>query len=259
TPGGTVTPSVQPTVPGSVDPNVTPQPTVNPTPTDTTGAPVTPPTGSEPDPDAEPCKEGDNLAVVHTNGNWIGCDPEVATDNPGGVQGAFYLYSDGTSCDDTAVPCDDTGCHLKGTSIVGDPAEDWGCGLGLGLNTDAAEQKQPYTGATCFDVEIAGTTGGLDLRIAFTQHDGTGSTTVAPFRNVAAFDDGWSDEVCITDVSCPSWSLDDNLCEAGDQVYDLQIQVAAGELDAEYDLTLTKLVPKSGSDVVANPGMGPAT
>src|SRR5690606_13497917 len=30
-------------------------------------------------------------------------------------------------------------------------------------------------------------------------------------------------------------------------------------LDAEYDLTLTKLVPKSGSDVVANPGMGPAT
>src|SRR5690606_21294491 len=39
---------------------------------------------------------------------------------------------------------------------------------------------------------------------------------------------------------------------------DLQIQVAAGDLDAQYDLTLTTLIPKSDSGVVANPGMGPA-
>ncbi len=207
---------------------------------------------------SEPCVEGDNLPLIVTNGNWVGCDPAVATDNPGGVQGAFYLYSDGASCDDTAVPCDATGCHLKGTSIDGDPGEDWGCGLGLGLNTDADEVKHPYTGATCFDVEIAGSTGGLELRIAFTQHDGSGSTTVAPFRSIAPFDDGFSGEVCIADVDCPSWSLDDNLCEVTGDAYDLQIQVAAGEMDTDYDLTLTKLVPKTTSGVVMNEGMGPA-
>src|SRR5690606_25651499 len=123
--------------------------------------------------------------------------------------------------------------------------------------------KQPYTGATCFDVEIAGTTGGLDLRIAFTQHDSTGSTVVAPFRNIAPFDDGWSGEVCVSDVSCPSWSiaedLDEPLCEEQGLAFDLQIQVAAGEMDTEYDLTLTKLIPKSGSGVVVNEGKGPSS
>ncbi len=260
-PGGTPQGSVPPG-PGADTPQPGPTvstptaPTPNPTATtpDGTVAPGGEPGSTE---ETEPCKEGDNLAVVHTNGNWIGCDPALDSDNPGGVQGAFYLYGDGTSCDDTAVPCDETGCHLQGTSIDGDPAEDWGCGLGLGLNTDANEQKQPYTGATCFDVAIAGTTGGLELRIAFTQHDGSGSTVVAPFRNIAPFADGWSGEVCVADVSCPSWSLEDELCETSGDVYDLQIQVAAGEMDTAYDLTLTQLVPKAESSVVANDGMGP--
>lgn len=263
TPNPSGTPNPVGTTPG--DPGVNPQPDNSAT-TPTTPTPVPtsvnpPPTGTDPGSteEGEPCKEGDNLAVVHTNGNWIGCDPEVDTDNPGGVQGAFYLYGDGSSCDDTAVPCDETGCHLKGTSVVGDPAEDWGCGLGLGLNTDVNEQKHAYTGATCFDVEIAGTTGGLDLRVAFTQHDGSGSTVVAPFRNIAPFTDGWSGEICVADVSCPSWSLEDNLCEVTDQIFDLQIQVAAGEMDTAYDLTLTKLIPKSESSVVVNEGMGPST
>lgn len=266
-PGTTVDPTgVTPTAapqPGSTtelgsggDPQ--PNPTV---PDSTTTGPAPMPTGTDTTPTSgvEPCKEGDNLALAHTNGNWIGCDPALDTDNPGGIQGAFYLYGDGTSCDDSAVPCDEGGCHLRGTSVVGDPAEDWGCGLGLGLNTDADEQKHPYTGATCFDVEIAGTTGGLDLRVAFTQHDGSGSTPVAPFRNIAPFTDGWSGEVCVADVSCPSWSLDTALCEVTNQVYDLQIQVAAGEMNTEYDLTLTKLVPKTESSVVGNEGSGPTT
>lgn len=246
-----VDPGVNPLNPGvnPVNPGVTPQPT-------STGTTSTAPqdTGN-----AQPCIAGDNLAVVHTNGNWIGCDPTLTTDNPGGVQGAFYLYGDGKSCDDTAVPCDASGCHLKGTSIDGDPGKDWGCGLGLGLNTDANDKKQPYTGATCFDVEIEGSTGGLELRVAFTQHDGTGSTDVAPFRNIAPFTNGFKGEVCVADVSCPSWSLDDNLCEVSGKVYDLQIQVAAGSMAANYDLTLTKLVPKATSGVVVNEGKGPST
>ncbi len=260
-PGVVTTPGVTPPVTPGTTPGVTPPVTPGTTPGVT--PPVTPGTTPGVTPPVEECKTGDNLAVIHTNGNWIGCDPALSTDNPGGVQGAFYLYGDGTSCDDTAIPCDDTGCHLKGTSIEGDPAEDWGCGLGLGLNTDESEAKHPYTGATCFDVEIAGSTGGLDLRIAFTQHDGSGSTVVAPFRNIAAFDDGWSGEVCVTDVSCPSWSIAEDLaeplCEESGEAYDLQIQVAAGEMDATYDLTLTKLVPKSESGVVVNEGMGPAS
>lgn len=266
---GTVNPNptgVQPLPTGvNPDPGVTSQPGVNPQPTGVNPQPITPvgpgpvdPGPVDPGP-TEECKTGDNLAVIHTNGNWIGCDPESSADNPGGVQGAFYLYGDGASCDDTAIPCDASGCHLKGTSIDGDPGADWGCGLGLGLNTDASEVKQAYTAAECFDVEIAGSTGGLELRIAFTQHDGTGSTSVAPFRSIAPFTDGWSGEVCITDVSCPSWSLADELCEETGKVYDLQIQVAAGEMDTDYDLTLTKLVPKAESGVVGNDGEGPAT
>lgn len=270
-PSGTLPPGVQPPAPPGTTPGVEPPvppgttPGVQPpVPPGTTPAGTTPvPSATEPGGTSEPCKQGDNLALIHTNGNWIGCDPEVSTDNPGGVQGAFYLYGDGKSCDDKAIPCDDTGCHLSGTSIDGDPGADWGCGLGLGLNTDASEVKQPYTGATCFDIEIAGTTGGLDLRIAFTQHDGTGDTVVAPFRNIAPFANGWSGEVCISDVSCPSWSiaedLDEPMCEETGKAYDLQIQVAAGEMDTEYDLTLTKLIPKSDSGVVVNEGKGPSS
>lgn len=259
---GTVPGPVNPVNPtGTVQPNgTTQQPVVNPTSTDPVNpTPVNPTptsTGGNTEPTQE-CPTGSDLAVVHTNGNWIGCDPESSTDNPGGVQGAFYLYGDGKSCDDTAVPCDAQGCHLKGTSIDGDPGKDWGCGLGLGLNTDVDEVKHPYTAAKCFDVVLEGSTGGLDLRIAFTQHDGTGATKVAPFRNIAAFDNGWSGEVCVTDVSCPSWSLEDNMCEETGSAYDLQIQVAAGEMDAEYNLTLKSLIPKTDSSVVVNDGMGP--
>src|SRR5690606_6535106 len=163
-PGGTLPPGVQPPITPGATPGVQPPlppattPGVQPpaAPGTTPGAPGTTPVPSATDPGgtSEPCKEGDNLALIHTNGNWIGCDPALSTDNPGGVQGAFYLYGDGTSCDDKAIPCDDTGCHLKGTSIDGDPGEDWGCGLGLGLNTTETASgesvKQPYTGATCF-------------------------------------------------------------------------------------------------------------
>lgn len=261
---GTVNPNptgVQPLPTGvNPDPGVTSQPGVNPQPTGVNPQPITPvgpgpvdPGPVDPGP-TEECKTGDNLAVIHTNGNWIGCDPESSADNPGGVQGAFYLYGDGASCDDTAIPCDASGCHLKGTSIDGDPGADWGCGLGLGLNTSATDTKQPYTAATCFDIEIAGTTGGLELRIAFTQVPVPDEAPVAPFRSIAPFTNGWSGEVCVTDVSCPNWSIEDELCKETGNVYDLQIQVAAGEMDTNYDLTVTKLIPKAEGGTTPTPG-----
>lgn len=194
--------------------------------------------------EAAMCPSDSNLVAValQTDG-WIGCDPADATDNPAGLQGAFYAYGDGTSCTAPANPCTGTGCCISGATIAGDPGTYWGCGLGFELNATGgdASVKQAYSGGLqCFDITLTGSSGGNAVRIAYTQAaDTTG--LVAPYVEIAPVADSWSGSVCFADVACPSWAMADQ-CSAAAQ-YDLQIQVVGGDTAGAFDLCLSSLVP----------------
>jgi hypothetical protein len=190
------------------------------------------------------CPSDPNLVAValQTDG-WIGCDPEVATDNPAGLQGAFYAYGDGTSCTPPANPCTGAGCCISGATIVGDPGTYWGCGLGFELNASGgdASVKQAYSGGLqCFDIALSGSSGGNEVRIAYTQ---AASTTglVAPYVEIAPVAGSWSGTVCFADVACPAWAMAGQC--AADAQYDLQIQIVGGDAAGAFDLCLSSLVP----------------
>lgn len=114
------------------------------------------------------------------------------------------------------------------------------------------ERKLPYSGpATCFELTFTGTTGGLTLRVGFTQYaDPTVKTqSVAPFKTLRAFTNGWTGKVCFADVTCPNWSsapgqgCPANMVATPSSSYDLQVQVPGGDGANTYDFCLTKVVP----------------
>lgn len=178
------------------------------------------------------------------------------------------------------------GICLSGTTIKDATYAAWGCGMGLSLNTTTTttngsgdgtagapgfagapsvagaagaagaaaseEQKLTYSGpATCFELTFTGTTGGLTLRVGFTQYaDPTIKTqSVAPFKTLRSFTNGWTGKVCFADVTCPNWSTAPgqgcpaNMVATPSSSYDLQIQVPGGDGANTYDFCLTKVVP----------------
>jgi hypothetical protein len=117
----------------------------------------------------------------------------------------------------------------------------WGCGIGLELNATGgtASIKQAYAGsAKCFEYALTGSSGGNELRIAFTQSaDTTGK--VSPYVSIPAFTNGKSGTVCFKDVSCQG----QNNCAVGATQYDIQINVVGGNHAGAYDFCLSSLVP----------------
>jgi len=214
---------------------------------------------------------GDNIINAECE---VDGGPEVM-----GVVGGFYIYGDqdaehpdGQSCTvppKGTKPCGaadagtGSGICLSGETIKDTTYAAWGCGIGLSLNaaeTDdtgavgdaGTDEKLTYSGpATCFELTFTGTTGGLTLRVGFTQYADPSikSQGVAPFKTLRAFTDGWTGQVCFADVTCPNWpTAPDQGCPA-DMVatpsssYDLQIQVPGGDGANVYDFCLTKVVP----------------
>jgi hypothetical protein len=199
------------------------------------------------------------------------------------VVGGFYVYGDqsadhpnGQSC--TIPPKDTKACEpvtgdsgggicLSGATIKDSTYAAWGCGIGLSLNTAEASgstatdggtsdagtsDKLTYSGpATCFELTFTGTTGGLPLRVGFTQYADPSIKTqgVAPFKTLKAFTDGWTGQVCFADVTCPNWSTAPgqgcpaNLVATPSSSYDMQIQVPGGDSANTYDFCLTKVIP----------------
>jgi hypothetical protein len=205
------------------------------------------------DGDADDCPTGENLA---TYGDWIGCDPLTHDDDPYDIQGSWYIFGDGGgSCATTSTECDETGCRFHGRTLdSGDYDADWGCGMGLGLNTDypdpdntGVNNKLPFAGeADCFAMTIEGSSGGAEVRIMFTQFEDN-EDRVSPFIPIGPVDGSWdSPSVCFDDAACPTW---DSNCEDTGDNYDLQIQVAGGDAAGSFDLKLTRLIPNAGSVV----------
>ncbi len=190
------------------------------------------------------CPTDPNL-VLH--GGWVGCDPASTEDNPQGLQGSFYMFGDGTSCTEVATPCGDAGCCMNGATVVDATYTAWGCGLGLELNSSGGPSsvKSPYAGPVkCFDIDLAGDSGGNIVRIGYTQEpDMTGK--VAPFVELDPITGGWSGTICFEDAQCPNWMPVPD-CTTGAQ-YDLQIQVVGAVQAGAFDLCLTNLVAHDGS------------
>ncbi|MET0792103.1 MAG: hypothetical protein ABW061_11330 [Polyangiaceae bacterium] len=181
---------------------------------------------------------------------WVGCDPASATDNPQGLQGAFYTFGDGSSCTtSTTSVCSATGICLSGATVVDPTYAKWGCGIGMELNATGgtASMKQAYTGpATCFKYTLTGSSGGNEVRIAFTQAANTDGV-VSPYVSVPAFSNGATGTVRVGDVSCQGQTK----CTKGTTPYDLQINVVGGNTAGAYNLCLSDLQPvTSGSSTL---------
>jgi len=189
--------------------------------------------------DVTACSTDSNL--VKASACWVGCDPASTTDNPMGLQGSFYTYGDGSSCTVMNPPCSANGICLSGSTVVDKTYAKWGCGMGLELNATGGTPsvKQAYTGsATCFNYTLTGSSGGNEVRIAFTQSaDTTGK--VSPYVSIPAFTNGKTGTVCLKDVSCQGQMN----CTVGTSQYDLQVNVVGGNNAGAYNVCLTSLVP----------------
>lgn len=219
------------------------------------------------------CDASTNLianALTSTTFNWIGGDGTLTTDNPCGVQGAIYAYSDkgldgaigGTDASvqspalDTVAggetrltPCSaDKGCCISGATskwpVSGTTtdytASVWGGGLGVSLN-DPGEggTKQAFAGSIKgLNVTVAGTLNGQVLRVGYTQ---TATDACAPFitqTSVGTFAVPFTGS-----IACPTWSCTPACVPPTSTPYDLQVQVVGGDSAGAFDICITSITP----------------
>ena len=209
------------------------------------------------------CSTDTNL--VNATGCFVGCDPALSTDNPNGIQGAFYTFGDGASCTQplTNPPCTTAGICLSGSTVVDPTYAKYGCGMGLELNATGGltSMKQPFTGSvSCFDYTLSGDSGGDEVRIGFTQ---TADTTnrVSPYVSIPAFNGTKTGTICTKDVTCPTPAPVPPNCALTGMSYDLQILVVGGNHAGPYHLCLTSLKPTGSGTTTLGPicGVAPET
>ena len=190
-----------------------------------------------------------NTTNLVNDKGWI-----CAKDTAIAIQGAFYGYTDGSTC--TTPPpaniCSTGSCCISGTTVVDATFAKWGCGIGMELNSSGGTppMKSAYAGPVkCFDITLTGSSGGNSVRIGFTQASDN-TNKVAPFVTLAAFTSGWMGRVCFTDAECPDWAVTDGTCTkpvgSAGMPYDLQIQVAAGSTAATvgaFNVCVSKIAP----------------
>jgi Glycosyl hydrolase family 12 len=180
------------------------------------------------------CSTDPNL--VNATGCFVGCDPTLTTDNPDGIQGAFYGYGDGVTCPAMPPPpCTAAGACMTGTTMA--VAADYGCGLGLQLNS-----KMAYTGpATCFGYTLTGNSGGNEVRIGFTQV--AAPTGVSPYISIPAFNGTKTGTACIKDAICNGFAGCTPPSTTAPAAYDIQFQVVGGTKSGAFNLCLSSLTP----------------
>jgi len=178
--------------------------------------------------------------LVNSSG-WVGCDPDLETDNPAGFQGPFYTFGDRIACDPPAgSPCTTGSCCLSGATIVDETYLAWGCAIGFGFNTSAdGLDPSPYSGgASCFHLTLTGSSGGNAVRIAFTQ---SLQDDISPYVELPPVAVRREATVCFSDASCPVWAED--FCQITGENYALHIMVMGAERDSTFTLCLESLIP----------------
>ncbi len=192
---------------------------------------------------ADTCIVDADLLKAAADSCFVGCDPTISTDNPDGIQGAFYTFGDGSSCTPMNPPCTAQGVCLSGATVVDKTYAKWGCGLGLELNSSGGTTpvKSAYAGdATCFNYVLTGNSGGNEVRIAFTQ---TADTTnrISPYVSIPAFTNGKTGTVCFKDVTCQG--ADPTKCALTGMDFDFQVNVVGGNNAGNYNVCLSSLTP----------------
>jgi hypothetical protein len=204
----------------------------------------------------------DPTNLVRTGG-WI-CDLTAADM----IQGAWYGYGDGTSCPaTTANPCTSGSCCMMGATVVDSTFAKWGCGIGMELSSSGGTTpvKTVYGGpAKCFNITLTGSSGGNPVRIGFSQSPTPASNAVSPYKEIPAFTNGWTGQVCFADVTCPSWSIppmaNPATCMktgADGTPVDMQLQIPGGALAGNFNVCISKVEPVlSGSTGTGGTGGG---
>ena len=182
---------------------------------------------------------GENLVNVE---GWVGGDPATASDNPAGVQGAWYLYGDQITCVvPEGNPCTADGCCLEWTTIVDSTYESWGCAIGLELNSTGGDApvKNAYPGgASGFAIRIEGTSAPNPIRVGFHQ----AADTVGLASPFTELEGPGVYNVSFSDATCPSWAIDHGCTPAvASSSYDLFVEVPGGDAAGTGRLCITSL------------------
>ena len=186
------------------------------------------------------------LRTGDTN-NWI-----QSASTSCGVQGALYAFSDPKTCSSITDVCaaGSAGCCVTGTTIVDSTYADYGCGLGLDLNSSGGTNatKSPYAGsAKGFKITLSGSVSkGQPIRIMYssTATDPTGGTS--PYKEVT---DVGTYSVLFSDATCPSWATTGDKCTpvSGSAAYSIKVQVAGGGASTDpvgpFNVCITSLTP----------------
>ncbi len=200
---------------------------------------------------------GPNLLTSTSTPCWIGGNPSSTSDDPMGIQGSVYSYSDGSSCTvpnpATATAADYCNAQgyicLAGTMSVDPTYTHWGCGIGLQFYNNGNGILSPLKNQAinCFDISFSGNTGGHTVRIGFPQVADESDGTTSPFKEIAPFTNGWSGRVCFADAHCPTTWVGKN-CPSGKGVdptttYSIDIQILGATDTASYSMCLTGVTP----------------
>jgi hypothetical protein len=214
------------------------------------------------------CTSTTNLVVeasASASGNWIGGDPASTADNPCGVQGAIYAYSDdgldntrGTSDDTVQIPAIDPSdssnrqapctlgrCCIAGTTHAwpkiaggGDyTASVWGGGLGFNLNDPGSgASSRAYAGpVTGFIITTWGHLVGQEIRIAYTQSPYDTNPPFVQFTGIGTY------TVPFLSVTCPAWG---SPCQwPTPNPYALQVQLVGGDVAGDFQLCVSSITP----------------
>jgi hypothetical protein len=179
-----------------------------------------------------------------------------------GIQGAWYCYDDGIN--PSGCPADSKPyVPGRGMCLTGSTTDDelaWGAGIGLSLNESGEVDgmpsvKSPFDAAAAgiigFEITIEGDTGGNEIRVAFKVND---VDDVAPFDDVPGAD---TYEVLIANAEVPSaWEVPNAGAVADPtSLLDIQIQIAGGTSNANYDFCITKITPITDGSA-PQPGAG---
>lgn len=164
-----------------------------------------------------------------------------------GIQGGWYCYDDGVNpsgCEDDQVPFDaeQAGMCLEGVTTLDEDFVAWGAGLGLTLN-DGLNGPQPWNAAARniigFKVVITGDSGGLSLRLAFT--NSSDPDVIPPMVYLPGPGEY---EVHFDDVAVPDWDFrDPGALTDPTAIYDVQLEISGGVRYVSYAFCLTELTP----------------
>lgn len=191
--------------------------------------------GGQGGPEAPPTLEP--LELVQSN--------QVPGGNDWGIQGFWYGFGDGASCNSTKNVCSGWECCVEGTTQKDPLYNFWGCGFGLTLNQYQGT-KLPYAGpAKGFEVRLQGDTGGLEVRVSFNQvlnpdHQPGPYFTIGPGRTRVLFSDAEYPAWCATAGTCQG--LPREQAQAHNS-YDIEFMVAGGTRETPYHICVTSLKP----------------